>query len=440
VNSFLKKNFMLLAAACLFSGGAHAQLDTNVCTRQATVVFGFFNGVQNTTIDAGRSLVHLQRLYDDPDNSMEFELFYNSTNGMEDFAETFDQRLDEQFTEMRNRYELFFGSLRGGGGWWETIRNIPSLADRATDFLDSMAEVATTGAIASITRAAAGLSETNSDYLEHRQRINGHALEGRKFLFVAHSQGNLFVNRAYEYATAVVGADAVRTVHVAPASVQLNGQHVLADKDLVINGLRITGSVPPVTHDIPPILMRSPGLNFLTDWKGHGLLEIYLHPEYPPSARINDLVHAAIIELKNAAPPAAIASPGMFTATLEWDGSGDVDLHTYEPGGAHVYYAAKQGNAGYLDVDNIQGFGPEHYFASCDANQLQTGIYRIAVANYARAEGRRASVQIASWADGVLGTRQTVLGGETRDVPSVTLFEVEVSRDDSGQYRVQLVD
>jgi len=377
VNNFFKKSILLLAAACLFSGGAHAQLDG--VPRQNTAVFGFFNGVQDTAIDAVRSLVHLRRLYDSSGTPwefdlMRFELFYNTTNGMENFAATFDQQLGEQLAEVQDRYELFFDRLRGGGGWWENIRNIPSLTDRATDFLNSIAEVPITGTIDSI-----------SDDPEHRQRINSHALEGHKFLLLSadpfaddpNSIGNVLLARAYGYATAVVGADAVRIIVVDPASVQLG----------------------------------------------------------------NDLVYTTLIELASATLPAAIARFEIFTAALEWDGSGDVDLHIYEPGGRHVYYAAPLGSTGYLDVNNTQGFGPEHYFASSGMNPFQPdGIYRIAVANFAGATGRRASVQIASAADGVLGTRQTVLGEPTGAEPSVTLFRVEVRYDSTGRHQVRLVD
>jgi len=371
VNNFFKKSILLLAAACLFAGGAYAQLGTPNPPRQDTAVFGFFNGAQGTAIDAQRSLVYLQRLYDDSDNPLEFELFYHAADRMESIVEAFIRELNEQLAEVQNRYELFFDSLRGGsGGWWDALRSIPSLADGITGFLDSfVAEVATTVEFISD-------PESDSDVLEHRQRINAHALEGRRFLFVADSQDNAFVDLAYRTATAVVGVDAVRTVTVDPASVRL----------------------------------------------------------------ANERVRTALTELEDAAPPIALARSGLFTATLEWDGLGDVDLHTYEPGGTHVYYAARQGRAGYLDVDNVDGFGPEHYFASFDPNQLETGIYRIAVANYARATGRRASVQIASAADGVLGTRQKVLGEPTQAQPSVTLFRVEVRLDSSGQYRVRLVD
>ena len=117
-------------------------------------------------------------------------------------------------------------------------------------------------------------------------------------------------------------------------------------------------------------------------------------------------VDQALTDLK--APPTQ-ASQGFFTATLSWDGSGDVDLHTFEPTNSHVYYRSKRGVSGYLDVDNTRGFGPEHYFASCDKTKLSTGNYNIKLANYDRAEGRKATLQISSDASGVLGTKSVVM-------------------------------
>jgi uncharacterized protein YfaP (DUF2135 family) len=124
---------------------------------------------------------------------------------------------------------------------------------------------------------------------------------------------------------------------------------------------------------------------------------------------------------------------------LTWDGPGDSDLHTYEPNQSHVYYGSMFGTSGYLDVDNTVANGPEHYYASCDSTTLQTGNYQIAVANYARAEGRTATVQIASWKDGVLGTKSVTLGSSTGSYPGFYLFDVGVTKNNqTGKYSVTL--
>ena len=69
---------------------------------------------------------------------------------------------------------------------------------------------------------------------------------------------------------------------------------------------------------------------------------------------------------------------------------------------------------------------PKHYYASGDSTKLEPGTYKIAVANFAKAAGRTATVQVTSNNDGVLGTKSVTLGMATADAPSQTLFNVVV--------------
>ena len=97
------------------------------------------------------------------------------------------------------------------------------------------------------------------------------------------------------------------------------------------------------------------------------------------------------------------ATPSRLTTTLTWDrGTSDVDLYVKEPDGAAgtlfagqpgdiVFWAHRAGvsatNA-YLDFDNTDGFGPEHYivapglttrFANGDAAPSAIGTYTVGV-------------------------------------------------------------
>lgn len=424
----------LLQAAAMAMPAAAQTADANLCSTRG-VAFGFFNGVQTTPDGADVALAELRLIHGTETADGEpirYEKFYNYTDGFEDFVETFDQRLQEQSDVLGDRFELFWDALQGGGGsWWQNLLNV---ADGLGGLLDAFVQ----GMQASLIDVLAGWAAnppTQVNSLEHRARLEALALEGRKMILVAHSQGNLFVNPAYDFVTTRVPADAVKVVHVAPASPTLRGEHTLADKDLVINGLRALGSVPGNTDVIPGYLNRPAGTNGRTDILGHGLIEIYLNPGLAISQRVKQQIDSALSAL--VAPPVT-STTGYFTVLLTWDGAGDVDLHTFEPGGLHVYYGNRQGASGYLDVDNTVGFGPEHYYATCDAQQLQTGTYRVSVANFSRASGRTATVQVASWQDGVLGTRQVVLGSPTGSSPGYDLFSVVVEQDDNGQLRVRL--
>ncbi len=405
----------------------------NLC-RNDGIVFGYFNGVQTTNSTARAALRELKYRYQTQTSTGEairYELLYNSTHGLGDFVEVFEQRLLEHHTILKNRYELFFQTLNNNSSTWDKLAAALSLQNAYSEFKEAQ----TAAAIASIK----GRSQTlNQTYSEHQARIDTWAIEGKKMLFVAHSQGNLFLNPAFDYAKTKIDPNVVKAVHIAPASPTVRGEHTLADKDLVINGLRAVGSVPANTNIIAGYLLRPAGLNGQTDLLGHGLLEIYLNPRISTSNRINSHVNSALSDLSSRQVEAR-ATSGFFTTTLTWDGTGDVDLHTFEPSGKQVWYRSMTGDSGYLDVDNTVAYGPEHYYATCDKTKLKEGIYQVKLANYARATGRVATVQIASNKQGVLATKTATMGAVTGRTPTFDMFSVEVKKDTSGQYTVRVV-
>ena len=409
------------------------QVQVNLC-KENGVVFGFFNGVNTSHKEAEKALGKLIKTFGERTSDGEkikYELFYNYTNGFEDFVETFEQRLKEQGAILENRFELFFQVLHKKGSWWEKmVASSPEVASILGAMIDEFQALA----INALTTELAN-PNTTEVYTEHKIRIDNFIIEGNKLLFFAHSQGNLFATSAYDYALTKTSESAVKVVHVAPASPTLRGSHTLANVDLVINGLRLVGSVPSITDTMPGYLQRPPGVNGKTDFLGHGLLEIYLNPSLPMLSRIRSHVTAAFTSL---VAPNAQASPGFFTVTLTWDGTGDVDLHTFEPDGSHVYYRSKTGTAGYLDVDNTSANGPEHYYASCEQDKLLEGTYSIQLANYARAQGRVATVQVASWKEGVLSTKYIPMGAVTGNTPAYTVFNVKIDKNSNDEYSVSL--
>lgn len=411
---------------------ANTSTENNICSSDAETVVAFFNGVLNTDDDVDISLRELKQQLGQTVSDgtvLRYEKMYNHTNGLEDFVETFEQRLREQ-EELAGRYELFFQAITGQGTFLTRLST--RIAEVATN-MNQFSQVVQARVIRNLTTLLAD-PPTMSNYQEHRTRIDNWGLEGKKLLFIAHSQGNLFVNNAYNYALNTLTAENVKVVHVAPASPLLSGPHVLANQDLVINGLRAVGSVASNTHSIPVYIPF--GNNHGRDLMGHGFTETYMNAAFPMLNDIKKHIHTALDTL--VAPPAE-ASSGFFTVTLTWDGSGDVDLHTFEPSGSHVFYRNLSGETGYLDVDNVTGYGPEHYFATCDKTKLQTGTYSIRLANYARAEGRQATVQIASDRQGVLDTKVVTMGAATGDDPVFQLFNVVVKQDpETLRYSVSL--
>jgi uncharacterized protein YfaP (DUF2135 family) len=106
------------------------------------------------------------------------------------------------------------------------------------------------------------------------------------------------------------------------------------------------------------------------------------------------------------APIYCSASPAAMTVTLTWDqDQSDVDLHVSEPGssGRHIYYSDKGGgdNSPYLDIDNREGFGPEHYYATegmiIPGQTNLYGTYQIRVNYYADHDANTEQDQTITW-------------------------------------------
>lgn len=126
----------------------------------------------------------------------------------------------------------------------------------------------------------------------------------------------------------------------------------------------------------------------------------------------------------------------LITTTLTWSGPGDVDLHVQEPNGRHVYYGAKQGGAGYLDIDNVTGFGPEHYFASCNSSAAR-GDFIFGVTNYNAPTSTPIQVHVTSRFLSA-GPISVDIGAATQSPNmSFPLFRLRVTRTSSGAINVQ---
>jgi len=161
--------------------------------------------------------------------------------------------------------------------------------------------VKTNRVLARITGLSAALLEnppTAQDTAGHTAQLIAASQRAERAVLVAHSQGNLFVNAAYDtylahwrQAGALVGEDigyvAAKVVHIAPASPTLRGPHVLASSDLVINGLRrVDGTYLPVSNATLPLDSKDPS--------GHKLLDTYLDEARPLRAQIRQFIADAL--------------------------------------------------------------------------------------------------------------------------------------------------
>lgn len=422
-------------------GAATAQSQTVLCTPGGITV-GFFNGVWNTRSQAQSGREALAQLYGDTyaptGEPISYDNFFNTTGsehgatGVEDLIETFKQRAAEQDAVLQNRFELFWEAI-SSDTQQSSFTRVLSTVGAFAGVLGGIYDEIRAKTVAALT-SWASTPPTTLNYLEHQARVDGQLAAHKKVVLVAHSQGNLFMNAAYRYATAKAGAAAVKAVHIAPASPTLNGAYTLADLDLVINGLRLIGTVSDNN-----VKISATGRD---DVSGHELVRTYLNEGIAPIGALNPrgMVRQQLGNaLSTVQAPQSTGSDGFFTVTLTWDGAGDVDLHSLEPTGKHVFYSARQGDSGALDVDNIVGLGPEHYTATCDASKLALGSYAIGVNNFSGATGRTATVQIASYDEGVLLTRSVGVGlarGTAGDNSPIPVATVQVSQAAAGRLKV----
>jgi len=258
-----------------------------------SVVIGFFNGVNTTEKQTQKNVKYLKDSFADIKKPIQYEYFYNYTDGLvNDNLEVFEQRMAEQ-PLLHNHYELLFDIMDEGGPIISsTIKDIPAAAGA----IASLIETSHVLKITYLTNEIAGKNrsvKTSQVYREHLDKAKKFNKEGKRLIFLAHSQGNLFANKLYESLPKQTQKETV-VIHVAPASQIKHGGHVLADKDYVISVLNITGNVFPISVKIPDADSRPPGLNGKIDNLGHGFVEIYINKELGTYRQIRKYLNLAL--------------------------------------------------------------------------------------------------------------------------------------------------
>jgi hypothetical protein len=320
---------VLLSAAFVPSWSAADAL----CPYGYTV--GFFNGVDNTFVQARASMETTRQMIRETQSSMndvydsedvDYQLFYNTTGSMvnsnflQDIAEVFIQRakeLDPSGGVGNNYMYLFWEWLDGPPQNYSSVPQNPLY----TNFFAKFVNAAVSAGVAAMADLITS-PPTASDYALQESQLTTAANAGRKLLLVAHSQGNLFVNHAYTFIQPVVSSPRVKVVHVAPASPTLSGDWELSQRDIVINGLReVTGAAGLPANNLD--------LAFTTiDNTGHGYLEIYTNSALIDSitgrdarSLLKDELLAALVAMDqqqcqlSITPPSSTVAPG-GTVTL----------------------------------------------------------------------------------------------------------------------------
>ncbi len=444
--------FVVMSAALAGAGTTAGAQTAPDCRAAGGYFINYLNGISNTYAQAFASRRGLSNAYGSSRNGepITYASLYNDTHGqVSDVAEVFQQKVreavevgiltQEQISTLLTRltgYAITVGTAGPRTLAWilskVPIDRVRQAGEGLTQFLNSLpgwyqqAQTAANNWMTAQVRKFADLTlldaETRAIVDAHVTTVRGQIASGRKPLIVSHSQGNLFANPVAQKVRAAAGASSVGVVHVATPALLRSGPWVTIDSDLVIAPFFSTNQAPPPNVTMTPLLA---GTN-------HGFGNAYLRQG--EQARTAVLANVST-QLDSIVLPGGTGSDGLFAVTLIWDGPGDVDLHVFEPNGQHVFYSAKQGGRGYLDVDNTSGFGPEHYYAACDAAAVG-GTFLVGVANYSGATGRVATLQLSSAS--FIGEPLTLtLGDTTGSTPGYYLFRVGVTQSADGRLKVQ---
>ena len=256
-------------------------------------VVGYFNGIGNSLDAANSSLQAVRVITGEASDieSIQHQLFYNSSGGiLVDVAETFIQRADEidRRGVVQSRFEYAWDFLPGGGNQeshWNLLVNMHRAFQGFRDRF--MNDVSTAFARAYV--HVAGEPPTEKDSAVHNQILEGFASDGNKVLMVAHSQGTLFANSAFDHSEGRFGDNGLGAVHIAPTSTTLHGDYRLANIDRIIEALRVASA------DVPPWNLDMTASS--RDWSGHYLAGTYLDRERQGRAAIVGIVKAALANM-----------------------------------------------------------------------------------------------------------------------------------------------
>lgn len=409
-----------------FTRGIHkagrANTSNDICSNNGYEI-AYINGINSTYQRSALSLMKLEEMVGFTVNgqTISYEQYYNPTDGLlQDLIEVAKQELAAD--GIAGRLEIMWAILMGNNGLVDSIINelrglIPDIAQK----IDRLRQLIYTKLGTAVSSIGPNPTPVVNKFV---QATNVHVTEKKKILLVAHSQGNFFANAVYEQVQPTLTTASLGVVDIATPTTTVHGPYTTSDNDIVINAARLLNSALPANISVPFTL---------TDVLGHGFDQIYLNPGYAAKAKISADIQSTLNSL---VAPSQGGASGFFTVTMTWDGTGDVDLHVIEPNGTHVYYGAKSGTSGYLDVDNVTANGPEHYYASCNSNELQTGVYQIGINNYARAAGRTATLVLAT-PDRIYDPISLDVGpvmGPAGNASPISVMSVRVDKDSNGHY------
>lgn len=424
----------IAAEELLGSGQFTCSKVQSVAASSSKVVVYFLNGISNTSTQAQLSAIALfNRLKEESSFSnlvlnrkISLRTLYNPTDpGLGDFRELAVQggiqarasnATDKKLQKWQRRYPI-------NDNEWEKIRNSVYSQELNAEYQ------AYWGATFARERSSnAPLNDSDGRRLiSHYQSLSNQVLDsilqGNKVIIVAHSQGNYVAQGIYSYINTLESIDdgaknALRVVGVANvAATTPNSRYTTINQDDAVFFWHAAQGGSPMASNFDAIFANGKELDEVfesgaqkqNDESNHSFVQTYMNAKFQNETSTSaeyskhaisivrrgtiETLHSKIVSnvidsINEATFPPRIVGDGIITNTLTWLGNDDIDLHIYEPI-KHVYYRSKIGDIGYLDVDDTDGQGPEHYYATCASltdyqtkNTPSSIVFKIGVHQY----------------------------------------------------------
>lgn len=250
--------------------------------------------------------------------------------------------------------------------------------------------------LASITKSVEGLTNYLTELI----------ISGKEVVVVPHSQGNHVTELAYSSLRQSLTPEqlaALQVVGVASvAATSPNNTYLTWDDDHTVlvfhdNSSDSQPAQPTFGQAVGETDADINDHNFIDVYLNDGINGIYTPPVGSNVSGLENLLDGEPHSMREwlvgliasgmdaaEAIPALISSSGFITTTLLWEGYDDMDLHTREPDGNIVYFGSSYGTYGHLDLDDRNGDGPEHYYASIDCETAAGKTWNFGVHQYPR--------------------------------------------------------
>ena len=263
-------------------------------------VIVYINGLSTDPIGAQDGVDVLSANYGTQYNKqpVSYTLFYPPTDGlMQDVVNAFAQRVKSS-PGLTDRWELIWDTLDGGGGAISdlAIAENPSLnslvSDLKTTFLNG---------VSSNVKNVNANKEFQPAVDQFASALTTYYTQQKKTLVVAHSQGNVYLNAAYDAVKPQLKTDSLRTVAVATPAATVRdpqGRYVTSTTDLVIQAVVLAlGNVEPANTDGPILAALSSDTGY-----GHKFVDIYMDPSYKLLPAIKALADSNLQTLQSTPP------------------------------------------------------------------------------------------------------------------------------------------